>query len=255
MVQISAVVLTKNEEDRITKCLQSLDWVDEIVVFDSGSTDQTCEIAKEFNAKVFVNTDWKGFGRQRELAWEKATGDWVLMIDADEVVSEDLRDEIQDRLTNSDLNKAYFIPMYSWMFGKQLKHCCYPDYKLRLYPRVKGRYNAKDLVHEKVYLDSDVKVTRLKHHLYHFTYRDLNHYFVKSNDYAKAWAEKAYRADKRTNLFQAVLHGCSCFFKNYFIDMGFLDGKQGFLISVLSAHSAFNKYAYLLLKWWQSGKK
>lgn len=255
MVKISAIVLTRNEEDRIAKCLRALDWVDEIVVFDSGSTDQTCEIAKKFNAKIFVNTDWQGFGRQRELALEKATGDWVLMIDADEVVSENLRDEIQCRLANSDLNKAYYIPMYSWMFGKQLKHCCYPDYKLRLYPRVKGRYNAKDLVHEKLYLDSDVEVTRLKHHLYHFTYRDLNHYIAKSNDYAKAWTEQAYRAGKRTSLFQAVLHAGSCFFKNYLFKMGFLDGKQGFLFSVLSAHSAFNKYANLLVKRWQIGEK
>lgn len=247
MAQISAVVLTKNEEDRITKCLQSLDWVDEIIVFDSGSTDQTCEIAKKFNAKVFVDYGWEGFGRQRELAQEKAAGDWILMVDADEQVSENLRCEIQAKLANNNLNTAYVIPRSSWVFGRQLKHCWYPDYVLRLYPRTKGKYKAEDLVHEKVYLDSDVKRVKLKNPLWHFTYRDLNHYFVKSNKYAKAWAEKAYRAGRRTNLFQVILHAEICFFKNYFIKRGFLDGKQGFLISVLSAHTAFNKYAYLLM--------
>ena len=255
MTQISAIVLTENEEDRIAECLQALDWVDEIIIFDSGSTDQTCEIAKKFNAKVFVNSNWEGFGRQRELAQEQATGDWILMIDADEVVPENLRCEIQDKLINNDLNIAYAIPRSSWVFGRRLKHCWYPNYVLRLYPRTKGKYNAKDLVHEKVYLDSSIKIIKLKNPLFHFTYRDLNHYFVKSNEYAKAWSEKAYRVGKRTNLFQAILHAASCFFKNYFIDMGFLDGKQGFLISVLSAHSAFNKYAYLLTKWWKTNKK
>ncbi|MGD9153127.1 MAG: glycosyltransferase family 2 protein [Gammaproteobacteria bacterium] len=255
MAQISAIVLTKNEEDRIAKCLQSLDWVDEIIVFDSGSTDQTCEIAKKFDAKVFVQPNWEGFGRQRELAQEKATGDWILMIDADEEVSPDLRHEIQAKLSDNVLDTAYVIPRSSWVFGRQLKHCWYPDYVLRLYPRNKGKYAAEDLVHEKVYLDDNVKLVKLKHPLWHFTYRDLNHYFVKSNNYARAWAEKAYQEGKRTNLFQAVLHAASSFFKNYFIDMGFLDSKQGFLISILSAHAAFNKYAYLLVKWWNSDKK
>jgi (heptosyl)LPS beta-1,4-glucosyltransferase len=256
MQKISAVVLTKNEEDRIERCLRSLDWVDEIIVFDSGSTDQTCEIAKTFsNTKVIVHADWQGFGKQRQLAQDSTINDWIFVVDADEEIPQKLRDEIQQKLSDNNLNKAYAVPRSAWVFGKRLKYCWYPDYVLRLYPKTKGHYKSTDLVHEKVYLDSSVKVIKLKNPLWHFPYRNLNHFLEKSNNYAAAWAKKNFQAGKRTSLFSAIWHAAFCFFKNYFVKRGFLDGRRGFLIAILGAHSTFNKYTCLLTKWWEAGKE
>jgi (heptosyl)LPS beta-1,4-glucosyltransferase len=256
MKKISAVVLTKNEEDRIEKCLQSLQWVDEVVVFDSGSTDKTLEIAKTFdNVKVFSEPGWGGFGKQRQISKDVATGEWIFMVDADEVIPDTLRDEIKTKLAEGNLNKAYAIPRKVWVFGKLLKYCWYPDYVVRLYAKEKSHYKSEDLVHEKVYLNNEVKVKKLTNPLLHFTYRDLDHFLEKSNHYTKAWAEKYFKAGKRTNLFQAIWHSTCCFIKNYFVKLGFLDGKYGFLIAVLCAHSTFSKYACLLVKQWEKQQK
>jgi len=253
MQKISAVVLTKNEEDRIERCLRSLDWVDEIIVFDSGSADKTCEIAKTFpNTKIIEQPGWGGFGKQRQISKDAAAHDWIFVVDADEEIPDNLRDEIQQKISDNDLTKAYAVPRSAWVLGKKLKYCWYPDYIVRLYPKDKSYYKFEDLVYEQVYFNSDIKVVKFKNPLWHFPYRNLNHFLEKSNNYAAAWAEKYFKAGKRTSLFQAIWHSAFCFFKNYFIKRGFLDGRRGFLIAILGAHSTFNKYACLLAKWWET---
>ena len=233
-MKVSTVIITKNEEDRLEKCLSSVNWTDEIIVLDSGSSDNTCQIARSFGAKVFIQENWQGFGYQRQFALEKATGDWVFVIDADEVVSCKLRDEIIKKIESSTLDVAYAVPRMAWVFGRFLKHCWYPDYIVRLFPREKAKYETSDLVHEKVHLNVRLEI-KLQNHLLHFPYRDLSHFLSKSNSYATAWAKQRFSDNKKTNILKVILHTKFSFIKNYFIKKGFLDGKQGFLVAVLGA--------------------
>ena len=242
---LSAVLIVKNSADTLRACLESVTWCDEIVIVDSGSTDNTLDIAREFTDKIFSETEWQGFGIQRQRAQSKASSDWIFMIDADEQVTPELKASIQNVVEGNDQSAVYATPRLSWVFGRFIRHCgWYPDYVTRLYPASKGRY-GDDKVHEKVYYDAGMQLKYLKGDLLHFTYRDMEHYLVKSANYAAAWSEQRYARGKRASLLQGFLHGIGCFVKMYIVRAGFLDGKQGLLLSLLSAHSTFVKYADL----------
>ncbi len=245
---LAAVLIVKNEAENLADCLATLDWVDEIVVLDSGSIDTSREVAEAAGARFFVNANWPGFGRQRQLAQSHVQSDWVLWIDADERVTPTLRSSIEAVLATPTTNTVYSIPRLSWVFGRFIRHCgWYPDRVLRLYPRALTGYNDA-LVHEKVELGPGIKTAKLKGDLLHYTYRDLEHYLVKSAGYAAAWAQQRQQRGKRGSLGQGLLHGVGCFMKMYLLKAGFLDGKQGLLLSLLSAHSTFVKYADLWIR-------
>jgi (heptosyl)LPS beta-1,4-glucosyltransferase len=242
---ISAVLIVKDSADTLRACLDSVTWCDEIVVLDSGSSDETVKIAGEYTDNVFVDTDWQGFGQQRQRAQARVSSDWIFMIDADEVVTPELKASMENVVAGNDQTAVYATPRLSWVFGRFIRHCgWYPDYVVRLYPTSKGRY-GDDKVHEKVYYDEGMQLKYLNGDLLHYTYKDMEHYLVKSANYAAAWAEQRYAKGKRASLLQAFLHGVGCFIKMYIIRAGFLDGKQGLLLSLLSAHSTFVKYADL----------
>ncbi len=247
MTTISAILITKNEALNLGACLESLSWVDEIIIVDSGSTDCTETIAKSFNAKFYSHPDWKGFGKQKQLAQSYATNDWVIAIDADEVVSDTLRESIQRILIKPADNTLYQIQRKTWVFGRFLKHSGWVDKIVRVYPKSIANYNDK-LVHEKVEFKKETTVTMLKGDLFHYSYSDMQNYLVKSAGYGKAWADGKQLRNKKATLTQAMTHAIGCFLKMYVIKRGFLDGKQGFLIAVLSAHSAFIKYADLWVR-------
>lgn len=248
MPSLSAVLIVKNEEAALAACLQALTWVDELVVIDAGSTDSTIEIAKQYTDKVFVESDWQGYGQQRQRAQGYASCDWVVMIDADEHVSPELRDTIQLAVAENDLSKVYALPRLSWVFGRFIRHSgWYPDYVIRLYPRDKAAY-GDEKVHEKLHFPDSMRVVKLKGDLLHYTYRDLEHYLVKSAGYAAAWAEQRQAKGKRSSLLQGFLHGVTCFLRMYIFRLGFLDGRQGLLLAMLSAHSTFVKYADLWVR-------
>ena len=246
MPTLSVAMIVKNESQDPAQCLETVkDWVDEIVILDSGSSDNTKEIALSYGAKFYENTDWQGFGKQRQLAQQYVTGDYVLWLDADERVTQELRQAIQQAVSSDKKNAVYQIGRLSEVFGRQIRHSgWYPDYVVRLYRTEFAQY-GDELVHEKVHYPKDAQVIKLKGDLLHFTYKDIHHYLVKSASYAKAWAEQKARAGKKATLFQGVTHGIGCFVKMYLLKAGFLDGKQGFLLAVLSAHSVFVKYADL----------
>ncbi len=246
MPTLSVAMIVKNESQDLAQCLETVkDWVDEIVILDSGSSDNTKEIALSYGAKFYENTDWQGFGKQRRLAQQYVTGDYVLWLDADERVTQELRQAIQQAVSSDKKNAVYQIGRLSEVFGRQIRHSgWYPDYVVRLYRTEFAQY-GDELVHEKVHYPKDAQVIKLKGDLLHFTYKDIHHYLVKSASYAKAWAEQKARAGKKATLFQGVTHGIGCFVKMYLLKAGFLDGKQGFLLAVLSAHSVFVKYADL----------
>ncbi len=246
MPTLSVAMIVKNESQDLAQCLETVkDWVDEIVILDSGSSDNTKEIALSYGAKFYENTDWQGFGNQLRLAHQYVTGDYVLWLDADERVTQELRQAIQQAVSYDKKNAVYQIGRLSEVFGRQIRHSgWYPDYVVRLYRTEFAQY-GDELVHEKVHYPKDAQVIKLKGDLLHFTYKDIHHYLVKSASYAKAWAEQKARAGKKATLFQGVTHGIGCFVKMYLLKAGFLDGKQGFLLAVLSAHSVFVKYADL----------
>lgn len=246
---IAVALIVKNEAQHLKACLETVhDWVDEIVVLDSGSTDNTKEIANQFTDKFFVNESWPGFGPQRRLAQSHVESDYVLWLDADERVTPELKDSILKAVSENKPDTIYQTARLSWVFGRYIRNCgWYPDRVLRLYPTKLTQYNDS-LVHEKVEVTKDMKVDNLQGDLIHFTYNDMNHYLVKSAGYAKAWAEQREKKGKKSSISQGILHALGCFLKMYVIKAGFLDGKQGFLLSLLSAHSTFVKYADLWIR-------
>lgn len=248
MATLSVVLIVKNEAEHLAACLDTVSWADEIVVFDSGSTDETLAIARRYTDKVFVDGDWQGFGVQRLRAQQQASADWVLMLDADERVTPALQASIAQVLSEDDRNNVYDVPRLSWVFGRFIRHSgWYPDHVTRLYPRERARYNEAR-VHEKLHYPPEMEKRALHGDLIHYTYKDLNHYLVKSAHYAEAWAEQRFERGQRSSLSQALLHGVACFIKMYLVRAGFLDGRQGLLLALLSAHSTFVKYADLWVR-------
>ena len=243
MSTISAIIITKNEEANIRACLESLSWVDEIVVVDSGSTDRTVEICREFTGLVFCH-DWPGFGPQKNRALAYASGDWVLSIDADERVSPELRDEILT-VVSSDRHSGYRIPRLSWYCGRFIRHSGWrPDHVLRIFRREKGRF-TDDLVHERVLLDGPAG--RLENDLIHYSFRDLEQVLNVVNRYSTLGAEQKFRAGGNSGLAGAIFHGLWEFFSTYLLKGGFLDGRQGLMLAISNGEGTYYKYAKLML--------
>lgn len=248
MATLSAVLIVRNEAANLRACLASVRFANEIVVVDSGSTDDTVAIAREYTNQVFVETDWRGYGVQRQRAQSLARGDWIFMIDADERVTPRLQAEIERLVARDDRNVYAAVPRLSFCFGRFIRHSgWYPDYVVRLYPRERARYDNAS-VHERVVPDPGMRLERLTGDLLHYTYRDLEHYLVKSARYASAWAAERQRAGRRASLTQGILHGIACFVRMYLLRFGFLDGRAGLLLALLSAHSTFAKYADLWVR-------
>lgn len=246
VIKLSVAMIVKNEAQDLAACLETVQgWVDEIVIVDSGSHDETAQIAAQYGAKFYVHADWPGFGKQRQRAQQYVTGDYVLWLDADERVTPELREAILQAVEKGEKNTVYQIPRLSEVFGRQIRHSgWYPDYVVRLYPTALAAY-GDELVHEKVHYPTGTKVEKLKGDLLHFTYKSVHHYLVKSAGYAQAWAEQRAAKGKKASIGQGILHALGCFVKMYIVKAGFLDGKQGFLLAILSAHSTFVKYADL----------
>jgi (heptosyl)LPS beta-1,4-glucosyltransferase len=243
---VTAVVITKNEEAHLHECLASvIDWVDEVVILDSGSTDRTKEIAEGFGARFYQNPEWPGFGRQRQIAQEYVTSDWCFWLDADERVGLELRDEILSVVRQGTGKNVYAIPRLNWFFGRFIRHCgWYPKPVVRLYPTALTSYDDS-AVHEQVEVLHSFRVETLKKDLIHYPYTDLRQYVAKSSLYANNWAKMKAAAGKRSSLAGAFSRAILRFFRMYLFQKGMLDGKQGFLLCVLSSYYTFLKYAEL----------
>lgn len=246
---LAVALIVKNEEKHLAFCLDSVkDWVDEIIILDSGSTDATEEIANQYQAKFYKNTNWQGFGKQRQLAQQYVSSDYVLWLDADERVTPELKQSILLAIEQPKKNTLYQVNRLSEAFGKKIQHSgWYPDFVVRLYKTQDTKYN-NSLVHEEVLVPSGFKIERLSGDLLHYTYDDLHHCLVKSANYAAAWATQKQNAGKKTSLFSASMHAIYCFIRMYIVRAGFLDGKHGFLLALLSSHSTFVKYADLWIR-------
>jgi (heptosyl)LPS beta-1,4-glucosyltransferase len=253
---IGVMMIVKNEEKHLKASLESVvGWVDQIAILDSGSTDNTLNIAKRYTDLVYEKLDWEGFGKQRQVAQSYLSTDWVLVLDADEFVSPELKKEIQGIALTSSLDICYQINRLTKAFGKYIHYSGWsPDWIVRLYPREKVGYNDA-LVHEKVIISDEMQVKKITSGLlYHDTYESLHHYINKTTGYLKAWADER-EGKKKSGLGTALLHAFACFIKMYFIKRGFLDGRHGFILAWLGTHSTFVKYIDLWLREQMESKK
>ncbi|WP_413531182.1 glycosyltransferase family 2 protein [Rahnella inusitata] len=241
--RLSVVLIARNEAGLLAECLESVSWADEIILLDSGSEDETLDVAREFGAKVFTHTDWPGFGKQRQLAQSHATGDYILMIDADERVSPELRQSVEKVLNNPQENTVYSLGRSNLFLGKFMRHSgWYPDRVNRLYP-AHFHYND-DLVHESLET-KDAKVVPLQGDLLHLTCRDFFTFQRKQLNYAEAWATQRHQQGRRCSFFSVISHTLGAFVKTWILRAGFLDGKQGLILAGVNAQYTFNKYAAL----------
>lgn len=241
---LSVVLITLNESKHINDCLASVAWADEIIVVDSGSTDDTVEIAHTFNAKV-IHQDWLGFGPQKQFAIEQASGDWILSLDADERIDNILKDEILHSIAAHPHETGYFIPRLSYFCGQAIHHSGWrPDHVLRLFKRGQGRFSA-DPVHEKIELDGQSNY--LTHSIIHYSYDTFEQVLQKINRYSTLSAQKMFEQGKRSSLTKIITKSSWAFFRAYCIRLGFLDGKKGFMLAISIAEHCFYKYVKLYL--------
>ncbi|TKI04029.1 glycosyltransferase family 2 protein [Martelella alba] len=242
--RLSVVLITRNEAELLPDCLASVHWADEIVVLDNASADQTRQIALGQGARVYEAPDWPGFGKQRQRAQAYASGDFILMLDADERVTPELRQSIEAVLRQPAPNTVYRCIRSNWFLGRYMRHSgWYPDKVVRLYPRETYRYND-DTVHESLAC-RQASVVTLQGHLEHLTCRDLIAFQRKQLQYAEAWALERHRQHRHCGFLSIIGHTLGAFIKTWLWRAGFLDGKQGWLLSVVNAQYTFNKYTAL----------
>ncbi|WP_434745421.1 glycosyltransferase family 2 protein [Candidatus Pantoea rara] len=241
--RLSVVMIAKNEAELLPDCLASVSWADEIIMLDSGSSDDSVNIATKAGAKVYLNDDWQGYGIQRQRAQDYATGDMILMIDADERVSPELRAAIEQVLIAPPSRTVYSLGRTNLFLGRFMRHSgWYPDRVMRLYPRT-FHYND-NLVHESLQSDG-APVVALPGDLEHLTCRDLVAFQRKQLAYAEAWATERHQRGKRCSLFSVFSHTLGAFVKTLLLRAGFLDGTQGWILAVVNAQYTFNKYSAL----------
>lgn len=243
-MQLSVIIITKNVSSDIRFCLESVKWASEIIVLDSGSTDNTREICSEYTTKIF-STDWPGFGVQKNRALAKAQGKWVLSIDADEVLSDALISEIKQIVFNTkNDHDAYSIKRISYFCGKKMLHGDWGnDRVVRLFRNhIKIQFSAVP-VHEKVI--NYHHLGHLKHFIYHKTTKSISQMLIKLDDYSTYGAQRAYQQNKKSSVLKAALRGLWCFIRGYFLYFGFLDGKEGFILAVSNANGVFYRWIKL----------
>jgi len=243
-MNLSVVIITKNEEAGIRRCLESVTWADEIVVLDSGSTDATVRICREYTQHVH-ETGWPGFGPQKNRALERATADWVLSLDADEWVTRDLRDEILNAISKPDGAMAFRVPRLSSFCGRFMRHSgWWPDHVTRLFRRGAARF-SDDVVHERVIAEG--KTGTLRQPIMHETFVDLEDLLHKMNNYSSLAAREMHQSGRKAGLAGAALRGLWAFIRTYFLRGGFLDGREGFMLAVATAEGTYYRYAKLML--------
>jgi len=247
--RLSVVVVTQNEEARIRACLESASWADELIVVDAESSDKTPTIARELTDLVFVRP-WPGFAAQKNFGLEQARGDWVLSLDADEIVSSPLRQQIAAILAGGGEHAGYAIPRRNVFWGRWIRHGgLYPDWQLRLFRRGRGRF-ASRVVHESVTVDGSVG--RLTGHLEHRSYRDVADFLERADRYSTLAADEWLAAGRRARpLVDLVLRPVGRFLTMYVARAGFLDGWRGFLLAVLYAYYVLMRSA----KVWERTKR
>jgi len=240
---ISAAIITFNEEDNIGRTLESLkDLVDEIIIIDSGSTDRTVDIAQQYGAKIFIE-EWKGFSEQKNSLISKCNTEWILFLDSDEVLTEDLKKSIIKNLSSEKLFDGYYISRKTHYLRKLLNYSWQPDFKLRLVRKNCNPIWVGNEIHEKLIING--RTGKLDSYLIHYTYKDINHHFRKTLSYSVISAKDYYNSGKRFSIFNLFINPIVAFIKMYFINLAILDGIRGFIAAFSSAFYTTMKYLHL----------
>lgn len=245
-MKLSVTIITKNEAAHIVECIESVAFADEVIVLDSGSTDETCALAERAGAKVFHSTDWPGFGPQKNRALSYAQGEWVLSLDADERVSAELATQIKAVINEHSPNaryKAYEVSRLSCYGGRWMRYSgWHPDFVLRLFRRTEAQF-TDDLVHESVRYDGPVG--RLKGVVYHYPYDSVETHIRKMDQYSSAAAQSQHVRGRKISIAGIVLKMFWTFVRVYIIRRGFLDGKQGLILALMAATGNMYRYSKL----------
>lgn len=241
MAKLSVIIITHNEEKNLRRCLESVKFADEIIINDSGSCDKTLDIAREFGC-LTITTTFAGFGTAKQLALDRATGGWVLSIDADEEVDEQLRGAIIEAIESGGYD-GWKLNRKSQFLGRWITHSgWYPDYILRLFKRDKARFTPSQ-VHEKVEIDGQVGT--LSGQLLHYTDPDVSHYLMKLDRYTALSAKMLHESGKPFHWYYLIVKPVAIWVKMYILKRGFLDGLPGFILASLSSFHVYCKYAKL----------
>lgn len=242
-MKISVTIITLNEEPNIGEACRSVAWADEIVVVDSKSSDRTPEIAAQCGARV-ISRDWPGFAAQKQFASDQASHDWILSLDADERVSEELKASIATLKNHSDnqLADGYLIARRSFYQGCWIRGGgWYPDRQLRLYRKAKGRWQGEH-IHESVKMNSGARIEKLPGDILHYSVRDARHHHQMIGErYAPLAARQMFEAGRRTSALKIAAAAPAAFFRSYILKGGFRDGLAGLSIASFAAHHAFLK--------------
>ena len=241
--KLSVTIIAGDVEDEIRGCLESVKWVDEIVVVNSMSKDGTAEIAREYTEKVFLKA-WEGYAAQKQFALDQATADWVLSLDSDERVTDELRVRIKEILANDSAYDGYYIPRRSYFLGRWIKHCgWYPAYQLRFFRKAKAKVTDRR-VHEGFVVNGTVGY--LSGDLIHYTHPTIHRTLAKINEYSTLEAQEKVEL-KRISFLDLLFHPLTAFLHSYFIKQGFRDGVHGLMVSSVHAITEAQK----LMKIWE----
>jgi glycosyltransferase involved in cell wall biosynthesis len=239
-MKITATIITLNEERNIARAIESLRCCDEILILDSGSTDRTVELAQNLGTRVF-EAGWRGFAGQKNWAAEQATHDWILSLDADEALSESLEAEVLTLKKNGPRYDGYTMPRQARYLGRWILHSgWYPDRKIRLYDRRKGKW-VGDFVHESVHVKG--RVGHLQSNILHFTCDSLSEHVKTMERYTTLAAQELAARKVKVPLWRLILDPSWAFGKTYFLQRGFQDGLEGLIIAYMAAFYTFLKYA------------
>jgi glycosyltransferase involved in cell wall biosynthesis len=239
--EISVTILAKNSQKYLAEVLSSVSSFGQVLVYDTGSTDDTLEIAKQFPNITILRETFVGFGPTHNLASIAAQYDWILSIDSDEVVTPEMVQAIEN--ASDDPLNIYAFPRNNYFNGKWIKWCgWYPDKQRRLYNKTKTQFSNAQ-VHESIITDG-MRVVNLDAPLIHYSYDSIEDFLTKMQSYSTLFAKQNV-GKKRSSLPRAILHGAFAFFKSYVIKRGFLGGYEGFVISAYNGHTAYYKYLKL----------
>jgi len=240
--KVSVCIITKNEEGKILACLESVRFAGQIVILDSGSTDNTVSIARDFGCDVYEE-DWKGFGPQKQSAIDKCRNPWILVLDADERIPPETAAKIIEISGSNESAAGYSFPRQNFFQGRWIRHMgWWPDRVVRLFRKEFGRM-SDNVVHESVLVDG--RIENLKYPIEHYTESSLSKILLKIDQYSTLGAEQEFKKGRKCSVWEAAIRAELAFFQNYIIRLGFLDGQQGFTLSVTDAINKFSKYAKL----------
>lgn len=241
MPRLSVIIAAKNEAHQIADCVKSAAFADEVIVLDSGSTDGTDRAAREAGAQVHV-TDWPGYGPQQLRGIRLATGDWVLSLDADERITNELKDEILQAI-GTPRAEGYRLPRHSSFCGQFIDHSGWrPDYTLRLVRRDVAGFTDHFL---HAHMTVQGRTADLRHPIVHYSYRDLDDVLDKLSRYSRGGAIDANERGKKGSLARAIGSGFFAFVRTYFFRQGFRDGRMGFVLALYNAQTTYYKYLRL----------